>query len=445
MRSVRLYVLLISALAVGVLALGSWDVIGDQAAHWNVLAALFVLGSVSEAWSFRLRVGRSETQSSVAFIPFIASIILLDGGWAASVAAVSMFVVELFVRKKPPIRVVFNAAQMALSIGLASLVYSSFGGRPSLSEFAFAPVPMAAATLTYLFINSFAVSGAVALGEGLPLGQTWSRIAGGSWVYDVFSAPLGALLAFLYIQWQLLGILLLILPIYFVRHLYHVSMQLEQVNKDLLELMVKAIEARDPYTSGHSQRVAELAAQIAQELSLGSKITEQIRTSALLHDVGKIHEEYAPLLRKEGKLDQTEKALMQTHATRSADLASTISAFRGAIADAIRHHHENFDGTGYPLGLAGRAIPVGSRIIMLADTMDAMTTDRPYRRALTIDRVTAELKKYSGKQFDPALVDVVLKSSRIRTLMAQRAPQSQPDTHVPPSWASRPWEDSVSV
>jgi len=184
--------------------------------------------------------------------------------------------------------------------------------------------------------------------------------------------------------------------------------------------MVKAIEARDQYTSGHSLRVSRIASQLARERGLAAKMVDQITTAALLHDVGKIHEDFAPLLRKEARLDGTEKALMQTHPSRSAELVATISAFRGPIEQAVRHHHENYDGSGYPLGLAGEGIPIGARVIMLADTMDAMTTDRPYRKALTYDRVVEELRRYSGKQFDPLLVDVVVRSSTIKQMVAAR-------------------------
>jgi putative nucleotidyltransferase with HDIG domain len=205
-----------------------------------------------------------------------------------------------------------------------------------------------------------------------------------------------------------------------MRHIYHVNLQLEQVNRDLLELMVKAIEARDPYTSGHSLRVARVASQLAREHGLSAKAVEQVSTAALLHDVGKIHEDFAPLLRKETKLSSTERALMQTHPSRSADLVRTISAFQGVIEEAVRHHHENYDGTGYPTGLSADAIPMGARIIMIADTMDAMTTDRPYRRALTFDRVVDELRRCAGSQFDPALVEIVVRSSAIRAMVAAR-------------------------
>jgi putative nucleotidyltransferase with HDIG domain len=259
------------------------------------------------------------------------------------------------------------------------------------------------------------------LGDGVPVAQAWMRIGGGSLFYDLVSSPLAPLLAFLYVRLQLPGLLLLVLPLYFVRHIYHVNLQLEQVNRDLLELMVKAIEARDPYTSGHSLRVSQIAAQLARDCGVGHRAVEQIATAALLHDVGKIHEDFAPLLRKEGKLEPAEKALMQTHPTRSAELVSTISAFRGPIEQAVRHHHENYDGSGYPLGLAGEAIPIGARIIMIADTMDAMTTDRPYRAALSFDRVLQEMQRHAGRQFDPALVKIVVRSAAIGSLLTARS------------------------
>lgn len=400
-----------------------WAVPADETRLWNALAAFAVLCFLSEAYYFRLRVGRTETQSSVAFIPYIASFLLFDSGWASLVTGSSMLAVEFGVRKKPAAKIAFNTAQVIVAIGLASRVFQWLGGVPSidLDQSKITVLPVGASIATYFFVNSSAVSIAVSLAVGEKLRESWLRITGASFFYDLFSAPIGALLAYFYMRFQVPGILYLSLPILFVRHIYHVNLQLEQVNRDLLELMVKAIEARDPYTSGHSQRVSHLAELLAKEINLGARLVDQVRTAALLHDVGKIHEEYAPLLRKEGKLDPTEKALMQTHASRSAELVSTISAFRGAITEAVRHHHENFDGSGYPGGLGGKAIPIGARIIMIADTVDAMTTDRPYRKALAFERVVQELERFSGKQFDGSLVTAFMRSGPIRQVIAARS------------------------
>ena len=402
----------------------------DHAKFWNAVAAFAVLEFLAAASYLKLRVGRSEASSSVAFIPYLASLLLFDTGWAVSMAACAELAAEYWVRKKPPIKILFNVAQHVVSLSVASWVFHALSGESSLSHFVFVPPATVSSIVVYFALNSTSVTAVVALSDQVPFGAAWRRIAGPSLLYDVFSSALGPLLAYMYTQFQLPGIVLLVLPIFFVRHIYQANIQLEQVNRDLLELMVKTIEARDPYTSGHSLRVAQVASQLARERGLGGKTVEHITTAALLHDVGKIHEDFAPLLRKEAKLDATEKALMQTHPSRSAELVCTISAFHGPIEQAVRHHHENYDGTGYPIGLAGDAIPIGARIIMIADTMDAMTTDRPYRRALSFEHVIEELRKLAGRQFDPALVELVVRSAAIRVMIAARL--AKEPVQVPP-------------
>jgi HD-GYP domain-containing protein (c-di-GMP phosphodiesterase class II) len=165
--------------------------------------------------------------------------------------------------------------------------------------------------------------------------------------------------------------------------------------------------------------VATLAKAIAQESKMSAEEVEQVYTAAVLHDVGKIHEEFAPLLRKDSKLTPEETALLQTHSVKSADLVGIISSFRGVIQNAVRSHHERWDGGGYPDGLAGEDIPLGARIIMISDTTDAMTTDRPYRKRLPIEAVVQELQKYRSTQFDPRLVDMVVNSVTVRRVMAE--------------------------
>jgi putative nucleotidyltransferase with HDIG domain len=224
--------------------------------------------------------------------------------------------------------------------------------------------------------------------------------------------------AWVYRDWGLIGLFIAVLPTLVVRHVYVMYRDLQESSRELLEVMVKSIEARDPYTSGHSLRVRMLSRAIALELGLPVRQLEEIETAALLHDVGKIHEEFAPLLRKESRLTPEETALMQTHAEKSAELVGIVSKFRGAIQESVRHHHERWDGQGYPLSLAGNDIPLGSRIILISDTIDAMTTDRPYRKRLSLDLVIAELQKCKGTQFDPRLADVAISSITVRALIA---------------------------
>ena len=326
-------------------------------------------------------------------------------------------VVDTLVRRKPAIRVVFNTAQYMLAVGIAQILYRLLGGQTDLHSFNLQVAPFIALVVTYFVVNSGSVTLAISFSSGVSVRESWSRLIGGAVIYDVFSSSLGVLLAYLYVRLEFAGLAVLLLPLFFVRHIYEMNQRLEQKNREQLNLMVRAMEARDPYTSGHSVRVSEYARAIARELEMSARQVDSIETAALLHDVGKMYEEFVPLLRKEGKLTADERRLMQSHPARGQELASTSTGLRGEVSSAIRHHHENYDGTGYPDGIAGEEIPIGARIIMIADTLDAMTTDRPYRKALSFDRVVQELIKYSGSQFDPKLVRLVVHSAAIRHLV----------------------------
>jgi HD-GYP domain-containing protein (c-di-GMP phosphodiesterase class II) len=156
-------------------------------------------------------------------------------------------------------------------------------------------------------------------------------------------------------------------------------------------------------------------------MGLKEKQVERVAVAALLHDVGKIHEVFAPILSKPGRLTAEENAIMQTHPIKSEELVRTVSQLKDVVAP-IRHHHENWDGTGYPDGLVGESIPIASRIIMFADTIDAMTTDRPYRAALTETQVRGEFVKLRGRQFDPGICDILLASPLYPKLFDQDVP-----------------------
>jgi putative nucleotidyltransferase with HDIG domain len=354
------------------------------------------------------------------------------------VAGGTFLINDAAVRRKPPIKVVHNTAKETLAVGVAGFVYVALGGIPSVTQLSSsAMVPFLAAVGTYMMFSSGASAIAISLSSGTPLRDVWRRLVGGSLVFDFLSSPLALLLAYLYVKAQLWGVIVVTVPVFLVRHVYSMNLQLEQVNRDLLELMVKAIEARDPYTSGHSLRVSRIAGALARAIGLAAKHAEQIETAALLHDVGKIHQEYALVLRKAGGLSAEEAALMRTHPIRSYELVRTISGFRGGVEASVRHHHENYDGSGYPDGLSGLAIPVGARIIMIADTADAMTTDRPYRNALSYDELVAELERYSGSQFDPGLVKAFKTSPQIRRLFGEVRVEQDFNRAVPGSRLAR--------
>jgi HD-GYP domain-containing protein (c-di-GMP phosphodiesterase class II) len=276
----------------------------------------------------------------------------------------------------------------------------------------------------YFVVSWAAVNTAIVLSSDRAFREVWNLNTRGVLVYDIVASFVSILVAWLYTRFDLwmgfgsLGLLGVIVPVIAVRHVYGLYHQLEHSGQELLQVMVKAIEARDPYTSGHSLRVSKMSRAIAVELGLPARAIEEIETAALLHDVGKIHEEFAPLLRKEGRLTDEETALMQTHSEKSAELVGIISKFHGFIQESVRHHHERWDGQGYPAGLSDKHIPLGARIILISDTIDAMTTDRPYRKRLPIDVVIDELQKCKGTQFDPKLIDVVVDSVAVRGLIS---------------------------
>ncbi len=245
---------------------------------WNALATFAIIAIVSDSLSFRLPVARVTT--SVGFIPFIASVALFHHPWPMVIAGVTALVVEGFVRHKPTVRVAFNTAQYMLATGLASLVYSRLGGSVSLDSFDFTLVPFAGLVVTFFVVNKGSVSLAVSLSNGLSVREAWGRIGKDAIGTDLFSSTLAALLVFLYVKLQLLGIAVLVFPLFLLRQLYQMNLQLQEELEEKLELMVKSMEARDPYTSGHSRRVAEYALVIARELRLSATEVDEIKRAS---------------------------------------------------------------------------------------------------------------------------------------------------------------------
>ena len=440
----RIYALIavVVSAAAFLLLSGEWAWPGPfPSRYWNALAAFAILGILSD--SFFLRMPFAKVSTSVSFIPLLASVLLFDHPWPMVISGVTACFVDTFVRRKPAIRVWFNTAQYMLAAGLGGLVYAQLGGTASLDEFVFALIPFVGLVGAFYVVNHGSVALAVSFHSGVSVREAWDRIGSGSLVTDLLSSTLAVLLAVLYAKMQFIGLAILVFPLFLVRQLYQMNLQLQEELEEKLELMVKAMEARDPYTSGHSRRVSEYATAIARELRLPATVLDGIKRAALLHDVGKIYEEFAPLLRKEGKLTAEEKMIMQSHVIRSAQLVATAARLRGPVEAMIRHHHENVDGTGYPDGLSGKQIPVGARIIMIADTLDAMTTDRPYRKALSLSRAIEELERYAGTQFDAELVTLVARSPGIRRLLAPGEPAPAqakslaPTSRVRPAWGQR--------
>lgn len=179
--------------------------------------------------------------------------------------------------------------------------------------------------------------------------------------------------------------------------------QLERSFQETVTSLIVTLEARDKYTEGHSLRVADYASAIAVRLQCGPAVREQVRTASLLHDLGKVGVRDA-ILEKPGRLTPEEWAAMRQHPVLGWKILGPLG-FLAAEAEGVRHHHEHFDGTGYPDGLAGEAIPLSARIIAVADTFDAMTTARPYRPSRSPQDALAEIRRSARRQFDPTVVD----------------------------------------
>jgi len=175
----------------------------------------------------------------------------------------------------------------------------------------------------------------------------------------------------------------------------------------LASALANAIEARDSYLHGHCERLASLAVRIAEELGVAPEHIETVRLGAILHDVGKIGIPDRVLL-KPGALDVEERRIIETHTEIGDKLLEPLDLLAGA-RPIVRNHHERWDGAGYPDGLAGEAIPVGARIVAVADSVEAMTSRQLYRKPLEAVEIIAELQKHRGKQWDPAVVDIVLR------------------------------------
>jgi putative nucleotidyltransferase with HDIG domain len=193
---------------------------------------------------------------------------------------------------------------------------------------------------------------------------------------------------------------------------HQVAIAIENANlyKELQEAFIgtaqalsDAIEAKDAYTAGHTRRVLFYSTAMGKQLGLGLPDMENLRLSALLHDIGKIGVDDL-ILRKPGRLDETEQKRMEQHTLIGPKILENIKQMHSVIP-GIRHHHEEYDGTGYPLGLKGEEIPLIARIIAVADCFDAMTTDRPYRKGLSVQIALDELRKMSGSQFDGTVVE----------------------------------------
>jgi putative nucleotidyltransferase with HDIG domain len=196
--------------------------------------------------------------------------------------------------------------------------------------------------------------------------------------------------------------------------------RLEEMYLNTVHSLAMALDARDPYTHGHSARVADYAVRTAHQLGLADSEIAQLRIGAYLHDVGKIGVADA-ILQKPGRLTDEEREIMRRHPEVGAQILQPVG-FNQSVMDVVLHHHERLDGEGFPWGLAGDEIPLLARVVAVADAYDAMTTNRAYRAAMTPEQAYAELARAAGSQFDPRVVEAFGVAQQLGTGSDAEAP-----------------------
>lgn len=245
------------------------------------------------------------------------------------------------------------------------------------------------------------------------LRQFWLLNFGRNFHHLIFTLLIGAIVAVAYTDMGVLAFVLFAFPILLTRDALKRSLDLRKSRLDALRALSSSVDARDRYTYDHSSRVSRLSALLAREMGFPENTVEAIESGALLHDIGKLSMDIE-ILSKPGPLDPEERAAMKLHPIESAEVVSRVELFKGAV-DVVRHHHERPDGEGYPDGLKADQIPIGARILNVADAFDAMTSDRPYRQRRSMLEALEELRKGSGSEFDPVVVEYLIRILKNRT------------------------------
>lgn len=367
------------------------------------LLLLIALVLVTENLAFELPViGSVSLSFSAAY-----AAMLYSGPLAAVLVAVAASTnIEEARAGKPLVIRLYNAGQLVFSSSLAALTYLALGG-DRLAERAFPLESMlgaaAAAAVVFYVANVVLVSLAVSILTRERFNATIRQLGFLSYGSSlIVLALLGLLLAYLLSVQSWLSLLLLALPFMVARRTFRVYVELTEAYTSTVRSLVTAIEAKDPYTKGHSERVADYAHRLAQEMGFPKNEVDLIERAALLHDVGKIGISLDTLVSPE-KLTSGEVNAIRQHPALGSDLVADVE-FLSDIVDIVRHHHERCDGAGYPDGLVGERIPVPARILAVADAYDAMTSDRAYRPRMTYSQAREELLRVAGSQLDGEIV-----------------------------------------
>jgi len=420
---VLLYTSVITALGVVIVLFALTDLPEDRLGLilFASLAAVAELSSVELVTSSRSRV-------SVSSVIAIASILVfgpLVGALTHMISGVMTAVTTTLRSKQPEStrvsllqRSAFNTGMWVMAAAVAGLVYILAGGTVgSVAQLANVLPLVGAATVEWL-ANVIILLGVIALQtERHPL-DIWRRDLQWTAPISILGGVLGGgALALAYEMFGVLGLAVFFLPVLatsysfrlyvantkdYVNRLEEVNRSLDEANLGLLETLGAVIDAYDVYTYGHSTQVAVYAGAIAEKMNLPAEEQSVVVKAALVHDVGKIGV-MDSIFSKGGPLTDEECNLVRRHPIIGAEILGRTKGLQ-ELVPVVRHHHERWDGGGYPDGLEGEEIPLGARILALADTLDALCSDRPYRRTRSFKEVMEEIAECSGTQFDPDVV-----------------------------------------
>ena len=389
--------------------------------RWFILAGLTLLsGSITvKVPSIPATISVSET--------FVFTAVMLFGPSAGTLTvALDGFVISLWLQRKKlePYKAIFNVSALAFSLSCSAHLFFLLAGTAPLSQAPDTSIrqlfpPLVVFALSYFLLNSFLVAAAIALDTRGSVFRVWRDNFSFFSVNFFFGASVAALLLAYTRQIDLVAVGIIV-PLLIISYLtYKTSMgRLEDTTKHLsklnllylstIETLAMWIDAKDQITHGHIRRVQTLAVDLAKNLGVkDEKLIRAVEAAALLHDMGKLAiPEH--ILNKPGKLTSTEFEKMKLHASIGAQILSSID-FPYPVVPIVRHHHENWDGAGYPDGLAGTDIPIGARILAVVDCFDALTSDRPYRPRLSDEEALRVIGASRGSVYDPLVVDAFLR------------------------------------
>ncbi len=419
----RLFVIAVGLAGGGVLATALLQLAAAPVdMRWFALVGLTLLTS-----SITVKVPSVAATLSVSEAFVFSSVILF--GWQAGtvVASLDGLVISHWLqrrRNQPSYRVIFNATAPALSTCVAAWVYQA-AGAPAITAPDFHVtqilIPLCAFAATYFVANTTLLAVAIGLEQRLSALQVWKQNFMWLWLNFFSGASIAALLVSFSGKdgTNSFGAVWVVLPLLGISYVtYKTAMaRIEDANKHLdqlnslylstIETLAMAIDAKDQITHGHIRRVQSYAVALAHEIGVtDDSQLRAIAAAALLHDMGKLAvPEY--ILNKPGALTPAEFERMKLHASVGADILSAID-FPYPVVPIVRHHHENWDGRGYPSGLKGSDIPIGARVLSVVDCFDALTSDRPYRPRLSDEDALQVVRERRGTMYDPLVVDAFL-------------------------------------